>query len=62
MLRREIKCMKISCEEWKIWEELKGTTSKGGEDKLMGKIKRCKQCPREKIKHMRGEIKCEGVK
>ena len=30
--------------------------------RLMGKIKGAGQCPREKIQHMRGEIKCEGVK
>ena len=43
VLRREIKSMKIICEEWKIWGELKGTQSKGG------------QCPREKIKQMRAK-------
>ena len=55
VLRREIKSMKIICEEWKIWGELKGTQSKGGKEKFMGKIKRCRQCPREKIKQMRAK-------
>ena len=54
MLRREIKCMwvKITCEEWKIWgRELK----RHKKLRLMEKIKRCRQCTSENIKHMRGE-------
>ena len=41
VLRGEIKCMRvqITCEEWKIWGELKGSKSEGGKEKLIGKIK-----------------------
>ena len=40
---------------------IKGTQAEEENKRLMVKIKRCRQCPREN-KHMRGDMKCEGVK
>ena len=31
--------VKITCEEWNIWRELRGTKCKGGKEKLMEKVK-----------------------
>ena len=55
VLRGEIKCMwvKITCEEWKIW--VGGELKRHKKLRIMEKIKRCRQCTSENIKHMRGE-------
>ena len=61
--RRELKCMmvKITCEEWKRGGNRRHRKLKKIR-KVNGENKRCRQCPREKMKHMRRKIRCEGVK
>ena len=42
--------------------ELRGTKKLRRKRKVNAENKRCRQCPREKIKHMRGEIKSTKAK
>ena len=54
--------VKITCEEWNIWRELKGTKCKGGNAKVKVEIKKVQTVPKGENKTHEGEIKCEGVK
>ena len=58
VLRGEIKCIrvKITCEEWKNMGKTQ-RDKKLRRKKENGQSKRCRYCPREKIKHMKKEKK-----